>query len=160
MESNTSQPQLPLDEEPKIIPYTEWDRDEVVKQREEHREDGGAWGDLGALAVGPPHEEKEKTHEVPKTDDGLYDIDQIEPGMYLPEWGPVKGSPSESGLDFTVVPDKFTIGQKRFHAALEFAKRENALALAHLAKDEERIRIAQKSKMSWVEYSEANKFKE
>ena len=157
---NESQPSpdLPHPELP-ATHYKNWPEGEVSAAREDFRLRGGAYGDLGGLSVGAveglydSEDSPEDSHAVPRDDDGLLIVPELAPGMFMPEWGPVKGAKSEKEYDFKQYPNKFLPHERPFQAAREFAKRDNDLTRAIGNVDRDQIAEASKRRQEWIEFA-------
>ena len=108
-----------MDTEPENI------REDIGYKTEHHPESGpaiqAALGRTASPEIGP--------HKVPQNEDGFYIIDEIKPGMFIPGWGPVKGSPPlPSDPDIDIATHANLIGRRplqRFRAAQHFARLQN-----------------------------------
>lgn len=84
---------------------------------------------------------------APRDEDGKFAVDKIEPGMYLPGWGPVLGQKpdgSDPAYDNIVeYPAKIHPKARPYFAAQEFARRFNK---GNLEKVEEWVSHARRNK--------------
>ena len=105
--------------------YQESAFEDIGYKREHHPESAAAIRKSFGRAKSP-----EVDRSVPKSEAGKYLVEKIEPGMYMPNWGPVLGRRlrgSEPAYDDIVNhPSSVPRPVRGFLAAQEYARRINA----------------------------------